>query len=422
MKKILIALSVVAVIAAGVLGLYIHSGYSFSFIETYKKNFSENLMNLKIQYEMRKEQKKAEEPQNTQKENTGSDTNDSHQTEMSSVTINYKDLTQKFVPTSEPIALKTAQKARFERYAGGILCVDENSMVSYNKDGKVEWSVPIQMSNPVLKVKGSFILLFEQSGKKVILYDGKKQLFQLETAEKILTGNISSNGDCAILTEKVYYKGAVIVYNKSGQEIYSRSFGKNSALSVAISDSRRLCVSLLSAEDKVSSQIVFLDLNKTNEDVTVNFEDSIIFELKFSGNTLHAYADNKLFALNDSGKELWKYDYSQKILNHYSQDESDIKLMLFDTNNSAELCVITAGGKEKQKIKEDILPDFCDICDGFVLYNGGRSLYLTKSNGTPLAKYVASRDMKNAYFINSDNILVVYNSSIEFLRIEKESK
>ena len=53
------------------------------------------------------------------------------------------------------------------------------------------------------------------------------------------------------------------------------------------------------------------------------------------------------------------------------------------------------------------------------MYNGGRSLYLTKSNGTPLAKFVASRDMKKAYFIDSDNILVVYSSSIEFLHIEK---
>ena len=61
------------------------------------------------------------------------------------------------------------------------------------------------------------------------------------------------------------------------------------------------------------------------------------------------------------------------------------------------------------------------MCDKYVLYNGGRSLYLTKTDGEPLAKYVATRDMKNAYFIDSENILVVYNSSIEFLKLEKES-
>ena len=63
MKKILIALSVVLAIGAVVAGLYIHSDYSFAFIDTYKKNFSDNILNLKIQYEMRKAQKEEEKKQ-----------------------------------------------------------------------------------------------------------------------------------------------------------------------------------------------------------------------------------------------------------------------------------------------------------------------------------------------------------------------
>ncbi len=435
MKKVLIALSVVLAIAAVVFGLYVNSGYSFSFIETYKKNFSDNILNLKIQYEMRKAQKEEEKAQtgeeivieeqieentpNTVEEIVDETVVEQTQEEAESVRINYTDLTREFVPTAEPIALNAASSARFENYMGGILCVLENSIVLYNKKGEIEWSIPIQISSPILRVEGSYILLLEQNGTKVSLYNGKKQLFQVETKEKILTGNLSSNGDCAVLTEKMYYKGAIEVYNKSGLEIYSRSFGKNSALAVAISSSRRLCVSLLSMENGVSSQIMFLDLNKTEEDVTVNVEDAVIFDLDFAGNTLHAFADNQLIALNNNGKQIWKREYSAKTLNQYCDDGSNIRLMLFDTSNSAELCVITTTGKEKQKITEDIVPDFCDICDGYILYNGGRSLYLTKSNGTPLAKYVASRDMKKAYFIDSDNILVVYSSSIEFLHIKK---
>lgn len=425
MKKILIALSVVVAIAAVVLGLYINSDYSFSFIETYKKNFTDNIVNLKIQYEMRKAQKEQEELLEKENETENEEQPpveeviDTPQESVEPVKINYTELTKEFVSKADPIAFSSASNARFENYSNGMLCVVENLIVFYNKNGTVEWSVPIQISNPVLKVQGSYIMLFEHNGNKILLYNGKKQLFQVETKEKILTGNLSANGDCAVLTEKAYYKGAVEVYNKSGQEIYARSFGKNSAISVAISDSRRLCVSLMSVDGGVSSQIVFLDIGKKNEDVTVDYKDSVIFDLDFVGNTLHAFADNQLIALNNNGKQLWKYNYSQRTLNKYATDDSNIRLMLFDASNSAELCVVTTGGREKQRIKEDIVPDFCDIRDGYILYNGGRSLYLTKSNGTPLAKYVASRDMKNAYFIDSDNILVVYSSSIEFLHIEK---
>ena len=425
MKKLLIALSVVAVLSAGVFGLYVHSDYSFSFIETYKKNFSDNILNLKIKYEL----KKAQREEGIEAEELPEDVGNSEEItepvesfdvdENESIKISYSDLVKEFVTTGEPIALNGAQSARFENYMNGMLCVVENSVICYNKNAKAEWSVSIQMSNPVLKVNGSYYLLFEQNGTKVALFNGKKQLFLIETKEKILTGSLSSNGDCAILTEKMYYKGAVEVYNKAGLEIYSRSFGRDSAMAVAISNSRRLCVSLLSMDDGVSSKIMFLDLNKKEENLTVSYNNSIIFDLEFAGSVLHAFADDKLVGINDNGKEIWKYEYKEKTLSKYANDGSNIRLMLFDANKSAELAVVTASGKEKQRISEDIAPDFCDINNGYILYNGGRSLYLSKSNGTPLAKFVASRDMKKAYFIDSDNILVVYSSSIEFLHIEK---
>lgn len=433
MKKLLIALSIVLAIGGIVAGLYISSDYSFSFIETYKKNFSDNLLSLKIKYEMKKAEKEEQEllaqqtEENKQEETPTeekptdepvSNNKTESKPDVEPTRVSYTDLKKKFVTTGEPIALNAAASARFENYMGDILCVVDNSIVLYNKKSEIVWSVPIQISNPILKVEGEYILLMEQNGNKIELYKGKKKQFQVETKEKILTGNLSSNGDCAVLTEKMYYKGAVEVYNKSGLEIYSRSFGKNSAISVAISDARRLCVSLLSTEDAVSSHIVFLDLDKTKEDVTVRYDDSIIFDLDFVGNNLHAFADNQLIALNNNGRELWRRDYTDKTLKLYSDDGENTRLILFDSNNSAEISLINTSGREKRKITEDIVPDFCDISNGYILYNGGRSLYLVKSNGTPLAKYVASRDMKKAYFIDSDNILVVYNQSIEFLHIE----
>ena len=338
-----IAISIVGAILAAVLILYISSGYNFKFIDSYKKNFVQNFENIKSYFATQNTDTPVQQPE------TNTDTDNEKEIQSSDVvTINYTDLTKKFVQITEPMALNAASTARFEPYSGGVLCVIENSVVLYNKSGEVEWSIPIQLSSPVLKVKGPYILLFEQHGKKVSLYEGDKQLFQVETSEKILTGNISANGDCALITEKTHYKGAVLVYNKSGQEIFSRSFGKNSALAVAISDSRRLCVSLLSNENKVTSQIVFLNVDKTEEDATLNYDDSVIFDLDFVGNTLYAFADNALISITNNGKQNWKYEYSDKTLHKYSDNSSNSRLMLFDASNSAELCIVTNSGKEKQ--------------------------------------------------------------------------
>ena len=426
MKKFIAPVLALVVIIGAFLALYIHSDYSFSFIDTYKKNFSQNVKNIKLHYEL----KKAQAEENRKNKDTKEDTEDDdtitdepiaedEENEIVGVKFDEQKLTKKFVQSGDPIAIPPSSNAEFGKYQDGILYVNETSLVYYDKDSKVKWTNQIQVSNPILKVNGTYILIMEKGGTRVYLFNGKKQVYVTDTTEKILTGNLSSQGDCAIVTEKKYYKGAVVVLNTSGQEIFARSFGTSSIISAAISDSRRLCVSLLTVEETANSKIMFLDLDKTKEDVVVEYKDSIVFDLEFSNTNLYAYADDKLIALSNKGKQMWNFSYNQKTLNKYCDDNHNVRLLMFDNNNNAELSVISASGKEKQKIKTDMIPDFCDIQDGYVLYNGGRSLYVSKLNQEAVAKYVTSRDMKSAYFLDSDNILIVYNQSIEFLKLQR---
>ena len=254
------------------------------------------------------------------------------------------------------------------------------------------------------------------------MYNEKGLVYSVETLENILNGSISSNGECAVITEKSYYKGAVSVYNKSGEEIFSRSFGSENVIACAISPSRKLAASLLSVRTEAYSKIVLLDVNKTEEEASIEYDNSIVFDLDYSGNRLIAYADDKIIALNSRGSEDWVYEYNNRTINHYSKDSGDVRLMLFDNNNDAEMSFLSSSGKEKQKISTDVIPDFCDICDGMVIYNNKRELYLSRPNGEVIARYSASRDISKAYFINSDNIVVIYNQSIEFLHTKKLSK
>ena len=64
-----------------------------------------------------------------------------------------------------------------------------------------------------------------------------------------------------------------------------------------------------------------------------------------------------------------------------------------------------------------MLPDIVDISDKHILYNEGRVLMITSMSGELQARYPCSRDVKKAFFIDDDNIFIVYGSSIEFLDI-----
>lgn len=461
MKKTLAIILITAAVIVGAVFAYIKFDVHIPFIDNYAQNFSDNLFNIRLQYEMKKLER--EEAKNQENSETTDDENllknsDTENTQTQQPTpddkseenveeniavpgkndIAIKDsikvvktqkknengesveiLTKKLVNTCDPIAFPKASNSQFAKFRSGILCASENKMVLFEKNGKEKFTYNTSISNPIMKTNEPYILLWEQNSDKANIYENNKLLYTITTSDKILNGYISAVGDCVLVTAKPYYKGEVKVYNKSGEEVFSRSFGRENVVAAAISDSRKLAVSLLSAESGANSKVAFFDINKTEEASNIIYKNTIIYDLEFSGNSLIAYADDKMISIKSNSKEDWVYPYNDKTPTKCQRDKKDIRLLIFDNLNNGELAAVSLTGKEVQRLSTDIIPNYGDICDGYVIYNDERNLYFSRLDGTLLAIYSASRDIQKAYFINSDNILIVYNSSLEFLHVEK---
>lgn len=467
MKKTLIITLIVAAVIGGAAFAYVKTDMHIAFIDNYIKNFSDNLFELQLRYEAKKAEKEEENSEtddtadisdenspesadddngdtvqsdevslnDTQTETKNSEPNiavsGKHDiTERNSIKITKtqkKDengepidvLTKKLVQTCDPIALNNASSASYSHFSNGILCVCEKLITLYDKNGKEKWKETTPISSPVVKIGDPYILIWENGSNKAVVYENNKLLHTIETADKIITGYMAESGEFVLITAKPYYKGEVKVYNKSGEEIFARSFGSDSVISAALSKSRKLAVSLMSSDSGVNTKISFFDINKTNEEANIIYQNTIVYDLEFYGNSLIGYADDKMISLKTNAKENWVYPYKDKTLDHCMKDSKDTRLLIFDTQNTGELSVVSLSGKETQKIITDIIPGYGDIYGGYLIYNSERNLFLSRMDGTLLAKYSASRDIHKSYFIDSDNILVVYNSSIEFLHTEK---
>ena len=468
MKKTLIIILIIVAVVCGVSYAYIKLDMHIPFIDNYAQNFSDNLFNLKLKLEMKKLERKEEllkQSENAQspegeviseeinEENVSEQTppqekieenkpeekkenvaqpgkNDIKEHKEVKISKTQKKdeegnlievLTRKLVQTCHPIPVSYAASARYARFDTGIVFVSENQMSLYDKKGEVRWNSATNISDPVLKTNGDYALLWETDGQNAVVYKNRKQIYSIQSENKIITGYISAVGECVLVTQKPYYKGEVIVFNKSGEIIYSRSFGSENIMAAAISDTRRLAVALMSVDTEANSKVAFFDINKTDEDCNIIYKDTIIYDMEFNSNSLIAYADGKMMSIRPNAKEDWVYNYGEKILNRYMRGSRDTRMLMFDNQNNAELSVISLNGRETHKISTEVIADFGDIYNGYIIYNSERNLYLAQLDGTLLAKYVASRDIKKAYFIDDDNILVVYNTSFEFLHIERNN-
>ncbi len=322
-----------------------------------------------------------------------------------------------------PVALDSASNSKFADYGGDVVAVSETRYRGFNKKGESLWELPIQMQSPQVTVRGEYVLINETGAKKILLYKGKKQVFEATTEGNIITCDLSEKGDVVAVCEKEYYKGQVLVLNSSGKVIFAWDSGSYNILDAAISDSRKVAVSLLNTDVGADSLITCLDVNGKEKYRTENFSNSIIFELEFDGEKLNAIADNKCVGISKAGKVIWEYDYAGRILKNYDVAVNGSKLLLFDNGGVGEIVVVSRGGKPYDTIKTESMPDTVSIKADYIAYNSGRDIIVSNFNGKGVKRATCSADIKQAYAIEKNKIFCVYNSSIQVkkpVRVKKQ--
>ena len=104
---------------------------------------------------------------------------------------------------------------------GGYEIINMLSNQNITKNGEKKWEHETQISNPILSVSGKYIAVAGKDSTHLNLYKGKKLLYAIDIPDRIKTCSVSEKGDVALITDKTAYKGAVSVFNKKGEEVFS---------------------------------------------------------------------------------------------------------------------------------------------------------------------------------------------------------
>lgn len=316
------------------------------------------------------------------------------------------------------LPFENASGAEFAPYSDGVAVAKANYMAYVSPQGQNVWNMNTSVVNPILKAEGEYILLAEKGGKKICLYNDKKLIYARDTEDNIITANLSSNGDVVIITSKEYYQGAVVVYNKAGNQIFAWNSGSDSILSADIAaSSRRVAVSLLNTDSRAYSTVMLFDVNKPESYAAQKFEDTLAFDVEFLGETLNVMGDNIAAGISIRGKVLWTISFEEMEFTHYAFDQDGNKILLFDNKNIPQLNFYSKSGKQKAMLTAEELPDFIDILGDIMLYNKGRDVIFGNIKGTGLKKYTSSMDIQKLMMVGPDTFLIVYNNSLEFVKM-----
>ena len=392
-------------------------------IGTYKKNLTTNVVNIfaNMGIDISKKPKTSPLPisdtSNISEDAVGDGKKEQTKvkaTPSSSDTVEYKT----DVKFSQIFPFDSASESEFAPYKKGLVCAKTNALCYINSSGEIEWEIMTSVIDPMLRVEDDYILLVQENGKKMCLYNGKELLYDVDAKNNILTCGLNGTGDAVIVTEKQYYKGALSVYNKAGEEIYAWSSGSDLILSADIStDSRRVAALLLNTDETVKSSILLFNVNKADNYARCEFEDTALFEVVFADENINAFGDNSMVGVNTSGKILYDKRFDDVELVNYTVDNEGSKVMVFNSENIPMMNIYNSAGSLKYTVTTLQQPDFVEISSYNLMYNSNRDILLGKPNGRKLSKYTASMDIKQLVLIDSRTFAIIYSNSVEFVKI-----
>jgi len=439
-KTVLKALALIICVFFVTVFALIESGITPTFVQNYKNNFKRNIsgicnrFNIEIpiswqlylddmsepqpQPSMIPAEKEEEEPRESlsypgyEEEQIQEKEGDANLT-VKSEEENSKDL---------PSAFSSAENTRFATYGNNIVCANETTYAKYKTNGKEIWTQKIQMQEPMLTVAGDYVLINETGGKKLSLYKDKKLLFSETTEGNIMTADLSVKGDVILVTDKEFYKGQIVVFNKNGKKIFVWDSGSYSILDASISNKRRIVMSLLSTDAGADSIIHICDVDGKEICKTQPFIDTIIFDVGFDGESVLALSDTKFMKLSQKGKIKSEFSFDGRKIKMYEKaDNGDIAL-LFDNDGTGEIVTIKPNGKSYGPIKTQYMPDTINIKSKTIAYNNGRQAVITDYNGKKVLVADCNADIKQVHITASNRVFLVYTASIQEKKLEKKKK
>lgn len=157
-----------------------------------------------------------------------------------------------------PVTIKEqsfTDAAGLNRY---LAIMTKNGIIFLDEKGDRTQENVLGYSSPVMRHNEQGALVYDQGGTQFQYLQPFQLGFSMTTEQKIITGALSENGNCAIATYHDRYAAEVTVYNADGSVSYRWYSASDKVIALAFDpDGRRLYICCINAENGFLQTIVY---------------------------------------------------------------------------------------------------------------------------------------------------------------------
>ncbi len=338
-----------------------------------------------------------------------------------------KELQQDTLSTIEINYESTPSIFAYDKY---VAVFSKNSFDIYTEDGTKNASLDINISKPIVCMRGKYLVIAEQKGKKIYLINGNAIAWQTELEGSISGVNVNRNGYVSVIVTNTTYKSVVVSYNPDGKELFRSYHPSTYAICTDISNNNKYLaigeVDYSGAIVKSNIKIVSIELAQSDP------KNSVINKYESNTGEIVSYIryidrDVALCMFNN---------HIQKVGIENSENYMDIdkdalfldmklrdKIAIIRKQSSGlfsyeyEMTIKNANStSENLYILKNDMPKSMIVSTNLIGINLGTEVQIVSSNGMLLKSYKSKQEIKN--LVVGDSIAgIIYKDKIELIGI-----
>lgn len=338
-----------------------------------------------------------------------------------------KEVQESNLPNIKIDSSRNISVCTYDRFVGVL---EQNVLKIYNKFGKQEHSLDIEISNPLFQSNGDYLCVAEKKGQKIYLIKNKNIIWQNEIEGSISSINVNKNGYVTIVISGTTHKTVVATYDSNGKELFKVVLSTTNVVDTDISnDNKYLALAEVNFSGIVvqsNIKIISIEDAKKNSSESIKYThlaeaNDLIIKIKYNNK-------NKLICMYDEHVDIYNEGQNQEIINFKNDNIlfSDInlsdKIIKIEKKNTgvfsaeAEMKIINTNTQKEIIYAIEYVPKSVYVQDSMIALNLGTSALFINDSGWLVKKYQSSHEIQKIVLCNNLATIVSKNK-IEILSL-----
>ena len=320
---------------------------------------------------------------------------------------------------------KNIKVIAYQDYVATIL---ENQLKIYNKNGKLETEISINVTNPIFATNKKYLLIGDLEKNNLYMIYKNTLQWEKKLDDEITSLTITGNGAVGVILTNKTYKSIISVYNITGTEVFKIYLSTTHANKMTISNDMKFMsfIEFNFSGTTTESKVKTVDVSKLKNSATdaiihtyLPENDEVIVNIKYYKDKLIVSTDNAAYLYQNGNKnEIYRFNDRTK----FADINLDGKICVVEEspksimNNDFEIKIIDPDTKKENinQLKSTIKNINCygDI----IIAETGNEAKIINKLGWLIKTFKTSRNIKQISMAQNV-VAIIYKSKIEILSI-----